>query len=160
MATADFILGEFNRKIDERFRLSIPTELADPLCENSADLILVKERPGCLSLWNSAQWQAKLDAGVNLVKAKIDAGRLEGRIADVQMLGRLLSTRQRNVQLAAKGRLLIPEGFREFLGVEAGGEVLIVGAAVCVEIWRADAWLSNLEAQMPEFRSLLDGLSN
>ncbi|PQO26795.1 division/cell wall cluster transcriptional repressor MraZ [Blastopirellula marina] len=160
MASAEFILGEFNRKIDERFRLSIPTELAEPLCEDSADLILVKERPGCLSLWNSKHWQAKLDAGVNLVKAKIDAGRLEGRIADVQMLGRLLSTRHRNVQLAAKGRLLIPEGFREFLGVEAGGEVLIVGAAICVEIWRTDAWLANLEEQMPEFRTLLDALSN
>ncbi|EAQ78472.1 division/cell wall cluster transcriptional repressor MraZ [Blastopirellula marina] len=160
MASADFILGEFNRKIDERFRLSIPTELAEPLCENSTDLILVKERPGCLSLWNSTHWKAKLDAGVNLVKAKINAGRLEGRTADVQMLGRLLSTRHRNVQLAAKQRMLIPEGFREFLGVEAGGEVLIVGAAICVEIWRTDAWLANLEQQMPEFGGLLDTLSS
>ena len=32
----------------------------------------------------------------------------------VQMLGRLLSTRHRNVRLAGRGRLVIPEGFRIF----------------------------------------------
>ncbi|PQO41667.1 division/cell wall cluster transcriptional repressor MraZ [Blastopirellula marina] len=159
MGSDEFILGEFSRTLDDRFRLSIPTQITDLLAPKGDDLILVKERPGCLSLWNGPQWQGKLDAGVNLVHAKIAAGKLENRIADVQLLGRLLSTRQRNVTLAGKGRLLIPEGFREFLGVEAGGEVLIVGAAVCVEIWKPESWLQNLEEKMPEFRSLLDQLS-
>ncbi len=53
----------------------------------------------------------------------------------VQMLGRLLSSRHRTVELAGRGRLLVPEGFREFLKVEAGGDVMVVGAGVCVEIW-------------------------
>ena len=43
--------------------------------------------------------------------------------------------------------------------VQPGGEVLVVGAAVCVEIWRPDAWVEYLNQQMPEFRKLLDGLS-
>jgi len=93
------------------------------------------------------------------VRSKIRAGRLAGRIEEVQVLGRLLSTRHRQVQLAGRGRLLIPEGFREFLGVEAGGEVTIVGAALCVEIWNPVHWLSYLEEQMPEFRQLLSRLS-
>lgn len=159
MASDAFILGEFSRTLDERFRLSVPSQITDQMLADGEELILVKERPGCLSLWNANRWQGKLDAGINLVQAKIAAGRLENRIADVQLLGRLLSTRQRNVTLAGKGRLLIPEGFREFLGVEAGGEVLIVGAAVCAEIWKPEAWLANLEEKMPEFRSLLDELS-
>ena len=62
-----------------------------------------------------------------------------------QRLGRLLSTRHRSVELGARGRLLIPEGFREFLGVEPGGEVLIVGAGVCIEIWNPAKWLGHLE---------------
>jgi len=159
MSADTFILGEFSRTLDERFRLSIPSQIADLLVEPGEELILIKERPGCLSLWNAAKWQGKLDAGVGLVTAKIAAGKLEERISDVQLLGRLLSTRQRNVTLAGKGRLLIPEGFREFLGVEASGEVLIVGAGLCAEIWKPDAWLRNLEEKMPEFRSLLDELS-
>ena len=44
-----------------------------------------------------------------------------------RLLGRLLSTRHRTVQLAGRGRLLIPEGFREFLGVEPNGEALFWG---------------------------------
>jgi MraZ protein len=159
MASAtNFLFGEFRRTIDERFRLSIPAELADPLAEQGSQCILAKERPGCLSLWNAEQWATKLDAGVQLVQSKMQAGRLEGRIDQVQLLGRLLSTRHKTVELAGRGRLLIPEGFREFLGAEANSEVMVVGAAVCVELWRPDAWLKHLEEQMPDFRRLLDNL--
>ncbi len=158
-ATIPFILGEFRRTLDDRFRLSIPPELIDPLTTAGLDCILAKERPGCLSLWNAAEWQAKLDSGVRLVESKMQAGRLGERVEEVQMLGRLLSTRHKAVQIAGKGRLSVPEGFREFLGVEAGGEVLVVGAAVCVELWRPEAWLKYLDERMPEFRQLFDNLS-
>lgn len=157
---AELILGEFPRTLDERFRLSIPQELLDPLMAGGNDCILAKERPGSLSLWNAAAWQQKLDAGVELVKSKMRAGKLEGRIDEVQLLGRLLSTRHRAVQLAGRGRLVVPEGFREFLAVEAGGEVVLVGAGVCVEIWSPTAWLSYLEGNMTEFRTLFDRLSS
>jgi MraZ protein len=159
MSTPDFILGEFRRTIDERYRLSVPAELADPLCAEGIGCILAKEQPGALSLWSAANWQGRLDAGVDLVKHKIDAGRLEGRLADVQRLGRLLSTRHKPVELTGRGRLLIPEGFREFLAVQPGEEVLVVGAAVCVEIWRPDSWIAYLNDHMPDFRGLLDNLS-
>lgn len=153
------ILGEFRRTIDDRFRLSLPAELLDPLTAEGSECILAKESPGALSLWNAPQWQAHLDSGLELVQKKIQAGRLQGHIEEVQRLGRLLSTRHRTVQIAGKGRLLVPEGFREFLGVEAGGDVLLVGAAVCVEIWRPDAWLDYLKEDIPHFRKLFDNLS-
>lgn len=159
-AGQQFILGEHPRILDDRFRLSIPTELADPLLSDGNDCCLAKERPGCLSLWNLAAWQQRLDAGVALVKSKMQAGRLEGRLDHVQQLGRLLSTRHETVQLAGRGRLLIPEGFREFLGVEAGGKVMVVGAAVCVELWNPPRWFTYLEEQMPSFRELFDNLAN
>ena len=156
----EFILGEVPRSLDERFRLSIPGPLAEPLLAGGEDCVLAKERPGCLSVWNAAQWQARLDEGVDLVKSKMRAGRLEGRMAEVQRLGRLLSSRHRQVHLAGRGRLVIPEGFREFLGVEPSGEVMVIGAAVCVEIWSPTCWLAYLEEQMPDFRQLLDRLSS
>jgi MraZ protein len=164
-APQDFILGEFPRTLDERHRLSIPTELVEPLLGDlqsggGSECILAKERPGCLSLWNSTQWQDRLDAGVSLVRSKMQAGRLEGKLEEVQLLGRLLSTRHKTVQLAGRGRLSIPDGFREFLGTEQGGEVIVVGAGVCVEIWNPPAWLAYLEARMPEFRQLFDKLSS
>lgn len=156
---AEFLLGEFRRTLDDRYRLSVPGELGDSLSADSGECILAKERPGCVSLWGAAVWQARLDEGVELVRQKIKAGKLDGRIGQVQVLGRLLSTRHKAVRLAGRGRLLIPEGFREFLGVDPGSEVLVVGAAVCVEIWNPPAWLKYLEVRMPRFRRLFDQLS-
>jgi MraZ protein len=158
-APQEFLLGEFERTLDERYRLSIPSELGDPLVAESAECILAKERPGCLSLWSAALWQARLDEGVELVKQKMRAGKLQERLGQVQLFGRLLSTRHRPAQLAGRGRLLIPEGFREFLGVEPGGTVQIIGAAVCIEIWNPATWLKYLEGRMPRFRRLFDQLS-
>ena len=169
MVSADgLLLGEVARTLDDRYRLSLPSELAeqllDPADDQKADspnhCMLAKERPGCLSLWNYEAGRKKLEQGVALVRSKIEAGRLAGREADVQALGRLLSTRHRQVPLAGRGRLVIPEGFREFLGVEPGGNVMLVGAAVCVEIWHPDAWATAIGSQMPDFRELFDQLSS
>ena len=155
----EFILGEFRRSVDERFRVSIPNEMADPLTVDGKDCILAKERPGSISLWSASNWSDRLSASVDLVQSKMMAGRLEGRLSDVQQLGRLLSTRHREVQLAGRGRLVIPEGFREFLGVEPGGDVLLVGAAVCIEIWKPEDWIQYLNERMPQFGKLLDELA-
>jgi MraZ protein len=158
-APQEFLLGEFHRTLDERFRLSIPTEWVEAIAGSRAECVLAKEMAGCLSLWNAEAWQTRLDQGVELVTGKMRAGRLEGRLEEVQLRGRLLSTRHKTVPLAGRGRLSLPDGFREFLGVEQGGEVIVVGAGVCLEIWNPRAWLAFLEARMPEFRQLFDKLS-
>jgi MraZ protein len=160
-AAPQFIVGEFQRTVDERWRLSLPSEMCERLVQaEPADCILVKERSGCISLWDAATWKTKVDKEVDWVKQKIQAGKLEDQyLPEVQLLGRLLSTRHRPVQLAGRGRLLIPEGFREFLGVELGGEVTIVGAAVCIEIWNPAAWVKYLQRRIPKFQRLLRRLS-
>ncbi|MCS7304586.1 MAG: division/cell wall cluster transcriptional repressor MraZ [Thermoguttaceae bacterium] len=152
------ILGEFQRTLDQRYRVVLPAELLEPLGKTEK-YILAKERLGCLSLWNSDEWADSLQAGISLIQQKLKAGKLQGRIAQVQLLGRLLSTRHRQVQLDQRGRLVIPEGFREFLDVEAGGDILLIGAGLCVEIWKPAAWLQYLAGRMPKFRRLFDRLS-
>ena len=153
-------LVEFRRSVDERYRLSLPHELIEPLTSSSDQCVLVKERPGSLSLWSNSKWRERLDDAVNVVKSKWKAGRLDSRLHDVQSLGRLLSTRHRDVPIAGRGRLVIPDGFRDFLGVEPGEDVLLVGAAVCVEIWKPDAWIAYLNDHMTDFGGLLDELSS
>lgn len=175
------ILGEFPRTLDERFRISIPSELTGPWFsyktveagasggtqaeERAADeserleCVLAKERPGCLSLWHAPAWQAQLESSLEVVRSKLAAGRLGDRLAQVQTLGRLLSARHRPIQLAGRGRLVVPDGFREFLAAEPGSELMIVGAAVCIEIWQRDAWLRCLQEEIPRFTQILDDLS-
>ena len=156
---ADLWLGEYPRTLDERYRLSLPSEMQDAL-PAGCECILAKERPGCLSLWRADLWAAKWAAGMDILRGKLRAGKFEGRWEEVQQLGRLMSTRHRNVSLAERGRLVIPEGFREFLQVEPKGDVMVVGAAVCVELWQPAAWHAFLAERMPEFRKLFDQLTN
>ncbi|MDA7977858.1 MAG: division/cell wall cluster transcriptional repressor MraZ [Pirellulales bacterium] len=155
---SELLFGEFRRSFDDRFRVGIPAELLEPLNLQAGQAILAKERPGCLSLWNATVWHQQMDADVRVLQGKVQAGRLEGRLNEVQQIGRLLSTRHRDVKVSERGRLLIPEGFREFLQIEPGEESMIVGAAVCVEVWRPAAWLDYLNRRMPRFRKLFDGL--
>lgn len=155
-----FITGEFKRVVDDRFRITLPVELAEPIADGEGDIILAKERAGCLSLWRLGDWQERLDGGVGLIRSKIQAGRMEQKWGDVQRLGRLLSTRSRTVRLANRSRLVVPEGFREFLDVPPEGEVMLVGAAICVEIWNPQSWLELLRQEMPEFGTLFKELSD
>jgi len=158
-AAADLLIGEFVRTLDERFRLAIPPELIDPLLAAGPKLVLAKERAGCLSLWSAALWKPRLDAAVDVVRSKLQAGLLTQRLGHVQELGRLLSTRQQTVSLAGRSRLVVPEGFRDFLAVEPGGSLMVVGAAVCVEIWQPAAWNAYVTSEMPGFRQRIDDLT-
>lgn len=157
---AELILGEFPRTLDERFRVAVPVELVAALQAADGACVLAKQRPGCLSLWEASAWRKHMDAGVELIRAKMRAGKLDGRSSQVQVLGRLLSTRHADVALGDRGRLLIPDGFRSFLQVEPGGEVVLVGAGVCIEIWQPAAWLAYLNRQMPRFTKLFGRLSD
>ena len=158
-ATAELLIGEFSRTLDERFRLAIPPELSTPLLAAGAKLVIAKERAGCLSLWPANVWKPRIDAAVDVVRSKLQAGLLTQRVGQIQDLGRLLSTRHKVVSLAARDRLVVPEGFREFLGVEPGGELFVVGAAVCVELWQPAAWSAFVTSEMPEFRRRIDELT-
>ncbi|MFQ5732384.1 MAG: division/cell wall cluster transcriptional repressor MraZ [Planctomycetaceae bacterium] len=159
MSVEHLITGELKRTLDERFRVSLPAEMAVAASDESGEAILAKERYGCLSLWPAAEWKQRFDDGIGLIEQKIRVGRLESRWNDVQRLGRMISTRYRTVKLANRSRLLLPEGFREFLDVPANREVMLVGAAVCVEIWKPDAWLETLKQDMPDFGTLFRDLT-
>jgi MraZ protein len=158
-AEAAFLIGEHVRTLDDRHRLALPGDLVAPLLAAGGELILAKERPGCLSLWPASTWKPRFDAAVDVLRSKLEAGLLTQRVGRVQELGRLLSTRQRIVALAGRDRLVVPDGFREFLAVEPGNDVLVVGAAVCVELWNPSAWSGFIAAEMPGFRERLDELA-
>ena len=160
MSPQTFITGEVKRTLDDRHRVTLPPEMVEAIADAGGEIILAKERYGCLSLWKGADWQKRIDDGVSLIRQKIDAGRLEQRWSEVQRLGRLLSTRYRTVKLANRSRLLIPEGFREFLNVPPNQDVMLVGAVICVEIWNPQAWMTTLKEDMPEFGPLFTELSN
>lgn len=160
VASETLITGEFKRSLDDRFRLTLPVEMATSVTDEQGETILVKEQYGCLSLWRALEWQKRINDGVGVIRRKMEAGRMEQRWEEVQRFGRLLSTRYRTVKLANRSRLVIPEGFREFLDVSAGSDIMLVGASICVEIWNPQAWLDYLRDEMPQFGHLFKELAD
>lgn len=159
MTNSILVLGEYRRVVDDRYRLSIPNEILDGLELGDGNAVLAKERPGCLSVWNREKWNTRLDSNLQIIESKLKAKGISDKPENLQRLGRLLSTRHRDIQVAARGRIVIPEGFREFLMVDAGSELLIVGAAICIEIWSLDAWRECLRDEIAGFNSLMDELA-
>ena len=157
--TTKLILGEFSRTVDDRYRLSLPDEFKEVFKPDSGKCVIVKEKPGHLSLWDESAWKKHHDNRVELVMKRFDMGDLGRNTAELQRFGRLLSTRYRHIQLADRARFLLPEGFREFLAVEPKQEVMIVGAAVCIDIWHPQKWISYIEEDIPQFSTLLESLS-
>lgn len=154
-----FITGEERRTLDERFRLTLPPDMARAVSDESGQTIVAKEHYGCLSLWRPSEWQQRIDDGIQIIRHKIHAGRLAQRWEEVQRWGRLLSTRFASTRLAQRSRLLIPESCRDFLGVGPNQEVVVVGAVICVEIWNPACWLEALRQEMPMFGPLFHDLS-
>lgn len=156
--TKTLITGEYSRTVDDRYRLTLPDEFKSVFKPESGKCVIVKERPGCLSLWDETDWKQQHDARVAMVQQKFNVGYLAGHMPELQQFGRLLSTRFRQIQLTDRARFLLPEGFREFLAVEPKQDVMIVGAAFCIEIWHPQKWIAYIEESMPQFGTLLDNL--
>lgn len=154
---ATLILGEYSRVFDERYRIALPPECVEPIAGDESECILAKEREGCLSLWNAELWKQKFDSRVQVIQQKYAAGLLDkAELVKLQRLSRLLSTRSRAVKLGQRGRLLVPEGFREFLAVAANSEVIIVGAGLCLEIWNPQIWHEYLREDVGQFHTLFE----
>ena len=156
--TKKLIQGEFSRTVDDRYRLTLPDEFKEVFKPDSGKCVIVKEKPGHLSLWDENTWKRHHDKRVEMVMDRFDLGYLAGNLTEMQRFGRLLSTRSRQIQLADRARFLLPEGFREFLAVEPKQEVMIIGAYVCIEIWHPQKWISCIENDIPQYGALLESL--
>ncbi|MCL2744877.1 MAG: division/cell wall cluster transcriptional repressor MraZ [Planctomycetaceae bacterium] len=151
--------GEYSRRLDDRYRLTLPGEFEKLFKPNEGKCVIAKEQSGCISLWDAEQWKIEYDNRVAAIFTRLKAGSLNQQKVELQKFGRLLATRHREVQLAERGRLVLPEGFREFLAVEKGKEVMVVGAISCIELWKPERWFEYVETNITEFGTLLNTLS-
>ena len=160
------IYGRWNRSSD--WRICAIVRRSTQTCDSTRTCVTadgwrsqVRTRQGTSRLpvdLDAVGMEAASRIGGRCAPSQMESGLLVQRSSQVQDVGRLLSTRHRWVSLAGRGRLVVPEGFREFLGVEPGGTVIVVGAAVCIELWQPSAWHAFITAEMPQFRQQLGEL--
>ena len=158
--TKKLITGEFCRTVDDRYRLSLPDEFKEVFKPESGKCVIVKEKPGHLSLWEENDWKQFHERRVEQVRLRYETGHLAGQMADFQRFARLLSIRSRHIQLTDRARFLLPEGFREFLAVEPKQDVMVIGAGHCIELWHPQKLITSIEEDIPQYSNLLESLLN
>lgn len=127
-------LGEFEHTIDDKGRVAIPARFREDLGER---FVLTRGFEQCLQAFPRAMWED--------LSAKVD--RLPIGSPQARTLRRMLFSPAAEVEIDRQGRILIPQGLREYAGLAE--EVLITGMNTYFELWSGERW-----------RALQDELSN
>ena len=116
------MIGQYQHNIDAKGRLFIPAKFREELGDAFYVTIGLD---GCLSVYSDAKWAdltEKFDA-LPLSKARSM---------------RVLFANAAKCEPDAQGRILIPAKLREYAALDK--EVIINGAAKCLELWNPERW--------------------
>ena len=116
--------GEYRNTIDEKGRLMIPPKLREQL--GTVSLILTKSTTNSLWLYTKEDFD-NLNRAVNYGPLAV----LDNKARAIDMM---IIAPAREVELDKTGRLSIPQVLREFAGLEAKTECVILGSMSKIEI--------------------------
>ena len=137
-------LGQYERTLDEKGRLAIPTELRGGL---GTGAVLTRSFDNCLCIYPAAQWES-------LARAVDDLPQVRPEVRD---LARSLFGSAVACDFDRQGRVGIPAFLREHAGLN--GDAVVVGVNSRVEIWSKDAWRERQQRYEAEGMRLAEALS-
>ena len=125
-------LGEYEHNIDDKGRLAVPARFREALGDG---VVITRGFDRCLMGFPRSMWEqlAQQVSGLSLGQS------------DARNIRRLLFSGAADVQLDRQGRILIPQGLREYAGL--GEQIIVAGLNTHFEIWSDTRW-----------REVLDGL--
>lgn len=138
------IIGEYQSKIGEKKRVSLPKKLRDELGDQ---LILTRGYENCLVLVNKDMWKI-------VAKDVIGGSFINSNIRETS---RFLVGSATEVQPDIQGRFVIPQSLFEhgkFLE-----EIVFVGLVNWVEIWDKEEWEKKLSALQSRGSEIADEIS-
>jgi MraZ protein len=113
-------IGQYEHKLEERGRISIPKRFRSELSEGG---VLTRGLDGCLFLFSRKRWQEFIERLAQIPLTK----------AEARGFSRFLTYGAVEVELDSQGRILLPEFLRNFAGIKK--EVILAGAIGRIEIW-------------------------
>jgi len=123
-------LGQFQHNLDEKGRLMIPAPFRQTL-EGGAFITQGFDR--CLMVMTEAYFQE--------VYQRINAMNLADPTA--RMLRRLILSNAYQVELDKVGRILVPQGLRQFMNFD--GEAIVAGQGDYFEVWTPTEWNAQMD---------------
>jgi MraZ protein len=134
-----FFAGEFRHSIDEKNRITIPSDWRR---SEGQDFIILPEPNEQYLLVMSPEEFTKTTARVE-AETTISA-------RDRRIFSRQLHSRAKHGASDRQGRLVLPEDFCKELGLK--GEILLVGGEGRFEIWNLQEWKRAKEEGTPTYQ--------
>ncbi|MBR4121336.1 MAG: cell division/cell wall cluster transcriptional repressor MraZ [Spirochaetales bacterium] len=138
--------GEYRNTIDEKGRLMIPPKLREQL--GTVSLILTKSTTNSLWLYTKEDFD-NLNRAVNYGPLAV----LDNKARAIDMM---IIAPAREVELDKTGRLSIPQVLREFAGLEAKTECVILGSMSKIEIISTKRY----EEMMIQYKDVLSDIGD
>ena len=130
------LIGEYNRSIDAKGRMSVPSKFTQILGES---FVISKGFDKCLVIYTDEEWEEFSEKLKNLSNADKTARELK----------RFFGSGASRVDIDAHGRILVPASLIEYAGLDK--DVTIVGTADGrAEVWDSARWTSQSEDISPE----------
>jgi MraZ protein len=139
--------GEYRHTIDVKGRVAVPARFRSELA-GVAHICLWVDGP--LAIFPRAAWEELAAQASGLA-----------RVGDARAreFARSLFSTAYELELDSQGRVLLPAGLRELVGL--GTDVVVVGLNTHVELWSPDRWASYSAGmrEPDEFAARLSGLA-
>jgi MraZ protein len=118
--------GRYERTIDSKSRLIIPSRLRDELEEDR--VVLVVGPDGCIEMWSGEHWRA------------YERRLLEQRRSDAgnRAAIRTIAASAHTDQIDRQGRMTVPAHLKSFAGIER--DVVVVGNFDHCEVWNPERY--------------------
>jgi MraZ protein len=127
-------LGEFSHTLDEKGRLTIPAKFRDEL---AGGLVITRGIDRCLSVYPRQVWDGLAEQIAKLPLTQRSA----------RNFGRLMFSGASDFIPDRQGRVLIPQGLRDY--AELDSEAIVIGLYDRLEIWNPDSW-TTVKANVEE----------
>jgi MraZ protein len=137
-------LGQYERTIDDKGRLAIPTEFRTALGPGA---VLTRSFDNCLCIYPAARWES-------LARAVDDLPQVRTEVRD---LARALFGGAVSCEFDRQGRLGLPAFLREY--ADLSSDAMVIGVNSRIEIWSREAWLRQQQRFEKEGNQLAAVLS-
>jgi MraZ protein len=134
----DVLLGEFEQRLDEKNRVTIPARVREPF---RAGVYITRGIDRCLSLYSPDGFTEFVDGQ----KARLDAFSREGRNMERYLYGG-----GAELELDNQGRVALPAQLIRYAALDR--DIVIAGVRDRLEIWNRDAWRTAFD----EFEGSVD----
>ncbi len=136
-------LGEFSHNLDDKGRLTIPAKFRDEL---AGGVVITRGIDRCLSVFPRQVWATLAERIAQLPLTQRNA----------RNFGRLMFSGAADFIPDRQGRVLIPQGLREYAGLNS--EAVIIGLYDRLEIWNPELWASVKAAVEEDPESIAEQL--